>query len=208
MSQFGTINEYSSESHLWDQLVRYGDKTALKSIYSAYARLLFNYGMHVTQNKDLVKDCIQDLFLELLKNHATLSKTSSIKYYLYKALRRKIVCEEKKITRQMSSQERFSDTDGAEVFFEFSETVEKSIALNRKKILQSVHALPKKQQEVIQLIFFENLSRDEVAEILEIDANYLYTITWKAIKALRKALLPRQVTIDIVHILLSLSLLN
>ena len=108
----------------------------------------------------------------------------------------------------MSSQERFSDTDGAEVFFEFSETVEKSIALNRKKILQSVHALPKKQQEVIQLIFFENLSRDEVAEILEIDANYLYTITWKAIKALRKALLPRQVTIDIVHILLGLSLLN
>ncbi|CAD5279111.1 MULTISPECIES: RNA polymerase sigma factor [unclassified Imperialibacter] len=208
MSQFGTINEYSDESHLWDQLVRHGDKTALKSIYSAYARLLFNYGMHVTQNKDLVKDCIQDLFLELLKNHATLSKTSSIKYYLYKALRRKIVYEEKKIARQMSSQEHFLDTDGAEVFFEFSETVEKNNALNRKKILQSVHALPKKQQEVIQLIFFENLSRDEVAEILEIDANYLYTITWKAIKALRKALLPKQVIIHIVHILLGLSLLT
>jgi RNA polymerase sigma factor (sigma-70 family) len=208
MSQFVTINEYSGESHLWDQLVRYGDKTALKSIYSAYARLLFNYGMHVTQNKDLVKDCIQDLFLELLKNHATLSKTSSIKYYLYKSLRRKIVYEEKKIARQMSSQEHFLDTDGTEVFFEFSETVEKNNALSRKKIMQSVQALPKKQQEVIQLIFFENLSRDEVAEILEIDANYLYTITWKAIKALRKALLPRQVIIHIVHILLGLSLLN
>jgi RNA polymerase sigma factor (sigma-70 family) len=208
MSQFVTINEYSGEPDLWDQLVRYGDKTALKSIYSAYAQLLFNYGMHVTQNKDLVKDCIQDLFLELLKNHATLGKTSSIKYYLYKALRRKIIYEEKKITRQMSSHEHFSDSGGAEVFFEFSETVEKANALSRKKLLQSVQSLPKRQQEVIQLIFFENLSRDEVAEILEIDANYLYTITWKAIKALRKTLLPRKVITHIIPVLLGLSLLN
>lgn len=186
-----TVNEHSSDADQWDLLIQHGDRAALKAIYFSYARLLFNYGMHVTQNKDLVKDCIQDLFLELLKHHSSLSKTSSIKFYLYKALRRKIVYGEKKALRQLSSKAYVSDTEDAEVFFEFSETVEQNEALKRKKILQSVQSLPKRQQEVIQLIFFENLSRDEVCEILKIDINYLYTITWKAIKSLRKALTPR-----------------
>lgn len=208
MSQCFNINQYGDESHLWDQLIRYGDRAALKSIYSSYARILFNYGMHVTQDKDLVNDCIQDLFLDLLRNHANLSPTTSIKFYLYKALRRKIIHEEKRISRQMSSPSTESAGDNAEVFFEFSETEEKIKAFNRKKILQSVQSLPKRQQEVIQLIFFENLSRDEVSEILEIDANYLYTITWKAIKSLRKVLGPKELIGLMTHLLIGLSLMQ
>ena len=191
----------STDTYLWDQFIQRGDRKVLKALYCQYANLLYNYGMHITHNPDLVKDCIQDLFLELLKNHQNLSTTTSVKFYLYKALRRKIVYEEKKINRQLTN---FlpEETADRQLFYEFSDVTDKIDTSKKERILQSIESLPKRQREVIQLIFFENLSREEIAEIMEIDTKSIYALTWKAIKALRKDLLPQQIIIILASLLL------
>ena len=44
-----------------------GDLDAFGEIYEEYIDLMYDYGSKITQDKDLVKDCIQDLFVDLYK---------------------------------------------------------------------------------------------------------------------------------------------
>ncbi len=74
---------------LWDKFLQ-GDACAFGELMHRHYRDLFNYGTRFTKDKELVKDCIQDLFLSLWKNRLTLSRTEFVKYYLLKSLRRKL----------------------------------------------------------------------------------------------------------------------
>ncbi|HYH55355.1 MAG TPA: sigma factor, partial [Anseongella sp.] len=78
-----------SEGELWD-LFRKGEKEAFDLIYHNYVHLLYNYGIRISSDTVLVEDGIQDLFVEIWQKRATLGATGSIKYYLFKSLRRKI----------------------------------------------------------------------------------------------------------------------
>src|SRR5690606_31577754 len=70
---------------------RNGNRKALDYIFEKYVRLMFAYGGKISRDQGLVEDCIQDLFIELWNKRQIIADTSNIKYYLFKALRRKIV---------------------------------------------------------------------------------------------------------------------
>src|SRR5690349_5954376 len=78
--------EFNSQRHSFKK----GDKAAFASIYKEYVRSLLSYGYKVTSNRSLIEDSIQDLFVELWQNRERISETTSIKFYLFQALRYKI----------------------------------------------------------------------------------------------------------------------
>ncbi|QGY46976.1 hypothetical protein GM418_25935 [Maribellus comscasis] len=51
---------------VWIQF-KSGDQSAFEEIYSEYADTLFNFGLKLTADQDLVKDSIQDLFINLFR---------------------------------------------------------------------------------------------------------------------------------------------
>src|SRR5690606_10416824 len=59
-------------------------------IYVKYFPVLIRYGHQFSKDHELVKDVIQDLFIYLKVKRKQLGSTSSIKFYLYKAYRRRI----------------------------------------------------------------------------------------------------------------------
>ena len=77
-----------------DKLLLYENFQDFESFFSeVYQQLfqnLFSYGMQICGNKELVKDCIQELFSEFWKNQKTLTKIKSVKPYLLKCIKRKI----------------------------------------------------------------------------------------------------------------------
>lgn len=179
----------STHEQLWELLMK-GEREGLKMLYDQYANLLYSYGRHISSDKDLIRDCIQDLFVELWKYHKTLGKTTSVKFYLYKSLRRKIIYEEKKISRQRCSSHSNEEMIELQLPYELPGISEQIDKEKKVKLLEAVQSLPKRQREVVKLIFFENLSREDIAEIMEIDTNTVYALTWKALSTLRKTLLP------------------
>ncbi len=68
-----------------------GSRAAYTHIYVTYAPVLYNYGYKIAPDRSLIEDCIQDLFEHLLRSRSNLSPTDSIKFYLFKAMRRQIV---------------------------------------------------------------------------------------------------------------------
>jgi len=68
-----------------------GDQNAFLTIYQNNYQALFSYGFSITTDKELTKDCIQELFLEIWKTRDTLNTdVNNVQSYLFTWLRRKI----------------------------------------------------------------------------------------------------------------------
>lgn len=55
------------DAELWVLLIK-GDKLALEIMYRRYFPHLLNYGHTISTNEELIKDCIQDLFVNVFNN--------------------------------------------------------------------------------------------------------------------------------------------
>jgi RNA polymerase sigma factor (sigma-70 family) len=174
------------DEELW-QSFKLGNEIAFGKIYDQYFNSLYNYGIKISRDKQLVKDCIQELFIELWRYKANLALVNSIKYYLFKSLRRKLV-------REIQNKGIFSDISAEEYHFEMvlpyeSLIVQKQISEEQsKELLKALNSLSKRQKEAIFLKFYENLSYQEVASIMSITVKSVYKVILSGIDSLRKNL--------------------
>ncbi|MEQ9437571.1 MAG: sigma-70 family RNA polymerase sigma factor [Cyclobacteriaceae bacterium] len=155
-----------SDAEIW-QAFKDGDTQALEYIYSEYVNKMYNYGCQLTTHEALVSDCIQALFTEMIRKRQQLGDTSSIKFYLFKALRRKLMRALKRELKQVS----FSDLVRSEGFNVQNDTeakfIQQEFSDQQKSIIANeCNKLPAKQKEALLLYFYEGLSYQEIAETL------------------------------------------
>jgi len=171
---------------LWD-LFRSGNRKAFEHIYHREVQELYNYGTSICSSRDLIKDTIQDLFLEIWHRKEYLSQTNNIRFYLLKALKFKLIHNLKKAYKEDNYQ-----SNPAEPEYEFSTEqimIESQIRKEKvQQLLSSYSKLPDRQKEVLNLLYFENHSYDEISELMNINVSSVYTLAWKAISALKNSL--------------------
>ncbi len=163
----GTKNTSPSvDSDLWNSF-RAGDEGAFISIYNNYSNLLFNFGCQFSPDRDLVKDCLQDFFIYLRAKRENLGETSSIKFYLLKGFRRKIIESQKKHAKE---KEKLNDPGFVEFPIQLSH---ESIYINRQfekeqlvNLEKALLKLEPREREAIYLFYYDNLSYEQIAEML------------------------------------------
>jgi RNA polymerase sigma factor (sigma-70 family) len=180
-------DEPFDEMVCWRQL-KNDDRQGLEGLYVRYSRELFRYGMAVQSDRDLIKDCIQELFIDLWKYRKSLRDTVDVKIYLCKSLSHKIF-------RQRKLEKRRLEQDNHEIcsslypsdmlLTELPEPAEE----DGPRLARAISKLPERQREIIQYVFFEQLSSAEVSKKMGIGVQSVYTLTWKAIAKLKKSFL-------------------
>lgn len=175
------------DDHIW-KYFRAGNREAFSFIYRSQLEVLFNYGMKVVNDRSLVKDAIQELFIDLWKSRQNLSPTNNIRFYLFKALRRKLVREIK--NSRLRTEKYIQHLDG-EITVHSPEYAQIAVELSaqRKTILvKALKEISLRQQEVLNLLFYENYSYEQISELMSINVSSVYTLAWKAMTALKKVL--------------------
>lgn len=178
--------DHLSDGQLW-QIFKSGNKAALAYLYQHYFFKLYNYGINLGADEDVVKDTIQELFVYLWKRKGHLSETNSIKHYLYKCLRRKIYAQLKK-----KQQSLFRQSIPDNYHFEFVLSAEHACiheqmsAQQTAQLYKALNLLPERQKEILFLRYFEQLSPAEVASVMSLTVNSTYVILSRAISFLRK----------------------
>jgi RNA polymerase sigma factor (sigma-70 family) len=181
------VNLLGEDLFLWNEY-RSGNAEAFGALIRVHYQDLFHYGTRFTKDEELVKDCLQDLFLELWINRETISETSFVKYYLLKALRRKL---NRKIgrSRYTGSWEELH----FESLFNGAPSVETSIIREEgmvelaRKMRQALTGLSKRQQEVIYLRFYVDADIEDIAEIMSVNRQSVYNLLHDALKKLKKS---------------------
>lgn len=169
---------------LWALLIE-GDRLALETMYRRYFPHLVNYGYTITKNEELVKDCIQDLFVNIFDN-PKFHPIEHVKSYLYIALKNNLLYKMssmKETTRLENVEFEVSLTDSElEDLFAYDDNhLKKSIQLK-----EAYRKLSANQRHAIYLYYIKELTWDEVAEILGITVHSSMNLIGRAIAKLRR----------------------
>ncbi len=180
---FSGVYNYSTDALLWDDFLA-GNQVAYACMYERYAKVLYNYGYKIAQNRQLTEDCLQDLFLSILETRNRLGRTDSIKFYLMRSLRRELV-------RRLQAESRFdADPDAIEfrVEFHYEPTwLDAQVSADQSAaLLRELDVLPPRQKEALFLKYFDNLTYEEIAGVMGIEQSSAYKVIYKAIAALQK----------------------
>ena len=166
-----------------------GDQFALAQLMELYVDTLYNYGSRFSNDHTMVEDCIQNLFIGIWQRRAFLSIPLNIKSYLFSSLRRMIHRKVRLIKKVSVISLSDNDSPG----FDFELSIEHSLIQKEEsrimtnKLMYLITALPKRQKEVIYLKFFENLNREEIADIMQISPQAVSNLLQKALRNLRSS---------------------
>lgn len=175
-----------SDSALWEA-VRAGDAEAFTGMIKRYSRFLIGYGRKLTNDKELVKDCIQDLFADIWLYRSNLSPSASVHTYLLVSLRRKIH-RSTRANDYIQFKESEADDYPFMVTFSIQDQWLQS-ETEQQQLLQLNHvinALPERQKEVLYLKFYQNLDHYEIAELLDMQYQSVSNLVQRALAHLRK----------------------
>lgn len=170
---------------LWKR-IKAGETKAFNELYQLYADILFSFGMIYSKDRELVKDCIHDLFFDLFKYRKNLADNDHIRNYLFKSLKRKIQTPKTgKLTLVYT--EVIQEENEQKVATWTNEDVEIQEE-NIEKIKKVIAKLSDHQQEVLNMRFQVGLSYQEIAKILDISVESVRTLVYRAVKTIREEL--------------------
>jgi|WetSurMetagenome_2_1015567.scaffolds.fasta_scaffold54587_2 RNA polymerase sigma factor (sigma-70 family) len=162
-----------------------GDDDAYSVIYRTYAKELYSYGKGLGFDPDVVKDAIQDLFFKILCKRKLLSEVLNIKYYLFRALKNKL------LNLQRSSDfahEELKNETGFPICINALDTLiddEERVSLE-KRIQDLISCLTSRQREAIYLRYINEMSYEEIADLLNMTLPSVRNLISRALERMRK----------------------
>ena len=160
-----------------------GSNEAFEQIYNEYIDVLFRYGTKISSNEDLVKDSIQQLFLELYSSRKRLSNPDSIEFYLLKALKRII------IHKEIQESKYFEYQDLALPTFEIELDIENKIVSSEHEqsklnlLNEILKSLSSEKKELLFLKFYSGLNNQQIGAMTGMKSD---TVQRQIIRILRK----------------------
>ena len=191
------------DSEVWGSMVN-GNRDALAYIYTTYSRVLFNYGLKFTTERDLIEDIIQDTFVHLWECKERLVIQKSIKFYLFSCFRRELVKRLKTNQKNETLEDYHANMSWQESFQEI--LVENQITLeSNQKITKAMETLSVRQKEAIFLRYIQELSYEEISLLMGIQVASLYNLIFKGIKTMKDFLSSSHFTAKSITLILMFS---
>lgn len=188
---------------IWDAF-RQGNHEALELIYGDNYLSLKHYAVKFKIDESFADDLIQELFMDLIESGSKLSHTTNIRFYLLGALRKKIY--------NLQSKKSFKKFTHIESEFSIASSIEDELIKkeveerHRKYILTSIQKLSIKQQEIIYLRFYNNLSYKEIAQIFNTKTQTVQNLMGRAIRSLKEDFDNKKIEKGIVLLVLKLKI--
>jgi RNA polymerase sigma factor (sigma-70 family) len=181
------INTTDTDDYLLWQALKRSDKAAYEILLKQYYAVVLSYGVRFYRDKEFVKDCVQDLFIEIWNRREHLGDVVSVKSYLLQSLRKNIIRENSRLkwfrdADQISDDQDFNVEFDIETYLITREVENESL----KKLRLELDKLSKRQREAIFLRFTQDLSYEEISFIMGINYRSVVNLIHEAIKAIRK----------------------
>lgn len=171
--------------------IRQDDHTAFDELYNRFVKLLTGYGLHMTDDLQIIEDSLHDVFVWIWNNRKKLEIKYSLKSYLIKAVRTTIVHTLKKQNKHISIASLEHGEEPADgIIFNNSVETEYIRAENNKstaeKVLNMLENLSPKQKELVYLRYYQDMSFKEIAALMNISIKGCYKLMGRAIDGLRQ----------------------
>ena len=174
------------ESYIKWKLFLEGDDQAYSWIYTHYIQVLYNYGLQITPDSEIVKDCIQDVFVKIYKAKKKLTVPQNPKVYLMIALKNNIY--------NTFNQERLQKNYAFSLYQTEEQLTVKNEFIDQEALHEEMNNIKRmmkiltpRQREVIYYRFIEELSYDDICQIMGLNYQSAYNLLQRSLQKIREA---------------------
>lgn len=163
---------------------REGDAQAFSKLYNLHINLLFSYGCKLTTDTELLKDCIQEVFVKIYNMRMELDTVANFKSYILISLKNKL-CDESRKRVNLSS----VAVEDLEIVS--NDNIEKDYIANEKAALDNVFVtkmldqLSPRQRKAIILYYIEEKKYEDICEIMQMNYQSVRNLIHRGISKLR-----------------------
>ena len=174
------------ESYIKWKLFLEGDDQAYSWIYTHYIQVLYNYGLQITPDSEIVKDCIQDVFVKIYKAKKKLTVPQNPNVYLMIALKNNIynTFNQERLQKNYAFS-LYQTEEQLTVKNEFIDQEARHEEMNNIKRMMKI--LTPRQREVIYYRFIEELSYDDICQIMGLNYQSAYNLLQRSLQKIREA---------------------
>lgn len=173
--------------------LREGDEAAFKFLVDTYQDRVFNTALGIVQNAEDAEDVAQEVFIQVYRSISSFKGESKLSTWLYRIATTRSL----DLLRSRKSKKRFGILqrlfgDGDEPELEIPDFNHPGIALDRKenaaRLFKAIRQLPENQKIAFTLHKLEDLSYQEVSEIMQTSLPAVESLMHRAKQNLRKML--------------------
>lgn len=183
-------NTFEDDASLWNSFIT-GNNDAYGRIYQKYAQSLFSQGLQFTSDRELIKDCIHDLFVKIYNNRNSLKPTDNIKLYLFVALKNSLYNAFKKQKIHFTMLDETIENNSIEDNYTAEDRIiDMEIEnIQQHQINNIFSLLTARQREAIHYRFIECMSIDEICILMEMNYQSVQNLLQRSIKKIRDSLI-------------------
>ena len=173
------------------QAIQQGDESAFDALFRRYYEPLCHYASSLTDGDlDEAEDLVQQSFVKLWEQRATLQVQWSVKAYLYKMVHNRCLNR----LRDAQTREKYKVYNAAQLEQGYENDPGAASELN-ERILQALDTLPPECRRIFELSRFEELKYREIADQLGISIKTVETQMGKALRLMRTELADYLITL-------------
>ena len=160
--------------------------TDFSELYNKHVDQLFAFGSRFTSNREMLKDCIQDVFVKLYTRRNDLRPIDNVDKYLYISLRNRIHDEfrhDSKIANDEVNDSNMQPVAESEEYYH-------ERMIRQQKLTDSVERyfdkLSPRQRQIINLYYIEQRKYEDICHIMGINYQSVRNLMHRSISRLRE----------------------
>ena len=161
-----------------------GIMAAFSQLYDLHINILFNYGLKLTIDKELLKDCIHDIFVKLYTKKEELGTIDNLKSYLFISLKNKLCDELRK--RMYMSDTAIEDVNAVAPTDVEDDYMEEEQRKNEFSLVKRLlDQLSPRQREALTLYYIEEKKYEDICEIMNMNYQSVRNLMHRGLTKLR-----------------------
>ena len=175
------------------QGLRNGDEVAFKFLVDNYQDRVFNTAIGIVQNAEDAEDVAQEVFIQVFRSIHSFKGGSKLSTWIYRITTSRAL----DLLRSRKSKKRFGFLqrlfgDGNEPLYEVPDFHHPGVAMDQKenaaRLFKAINQLPENQKTAFTLHKLEDLSYQEISEVLQVSVAAVESLMHRAKQNLRKSL--------------------
>jgi len=176
----------NNDNYLW-QKMKGGNQDALSELFRNHYQTLYDYGVKFCHREELVKDCIQDVFIYIWEKRKNLSDAVSVRAYLLASTRRRLLKMLKKLHQEENRDYQISIISEENVMSAEDIIASEENEFDKKQLLKKIlKKIPARMREALYLKTFDGLSYREISQIMNISPQVARNYISEAFRRIRE----------------------
>jgi|GEM_PF-4850432 len=163
-----------------------GEAGSLGRLYELHKPAMVRYGYKLTDCRDVIDDCIHDVFHEIYRSRQRINPQAPVLYYLLSSLGNRLRRVIKREGNRTELTLDYGDTweESPEVLYMEQEQQQ----AGSRRIHSALGRLSRRKQEILRLRYWEDQSPQEIAGKMNLQRQATYNLLYEATRSMRDLL--------------------